>query len=106
MVVGQEINPFGVALAKDKTTRQHPPIMAEVIEYRDIYGSKIKVASLDGTKTYLSTKGHKNLKDARNTAINNSLRLLEFYAGDLSRIQRQRIESLFYNILEEINPDN
>jgi hypothetical protein len=76
--------------------------MAEVIEYRDILKKhRIKVVATNGNKTYASSEGYSNLKDARNTAINTSIQLLEFYNKDLSATQKQRIDALFYLMLED-----
>lgn len=76
--------------------------MAEVIEYRDILKQhRVKVVATNGNKTYSSTEGYKNLKDARTTAINTSIQLIEFYAKHLSVSQKQRVDALCYSILND-----
>mgnify|MGYP006200907935 CR=1 FL=1 len=76
--------------------------MAEVIEYKDRLGEyRVKVKAVNGNKTYASTEGYKNKKDAKDTAINASLDILETFARILSDTQRQRVSALCYLILDD-----
>ena len=78
--------------------------MAEVIEYRDILKEhRIKVKATNGNKTYASTEGYKNIKDARNTAINTSIAILAHYKDKLSESQRIELNDLLYKLLEDID---
>lgn len=77
--------------------------MAEVIEYRDILKEhRIKVKATNGNKTYASTEGYKNIKDARNAAINTAILILSHYSDKLSEYQRMEVNALCYKILEDI----